>query len=231
MSDHGLVVRESFEVGRWPFGGMAPFSYELLMVDPAWPTKLRSPKGEGKSSVAKYGAMSWEEIEALPVGQLAARHCLLWMWTTWPLLLDGGDPRRHFTGADSSRSRPGACMKKWGFRYVTGGAWLKRRSRGGVAFGTGYRLRSACEPFLIGITGSPATSRSVRNFVDGIAREHSRKPEEAYAACEKLMHGARYAELFSRTPRPWWDTWGYEAGKFDPVIALNAAPLAESAAA
>ena len=154
----------------------------------------------------------------------------MWLWCTWPLLLYGGDARRHFAGADASRSPVGACMKRWGFRYVTGGAWLKRRSQGGIAFGTGYRLRSACEPFLIGITGSPATSRSVRNFVDGLAREHSRKPEEAYGACETLMHGARYAEIFSQTKRPGWDTWGLKAGMFEPVVSLNADPLEVRAA-
>src|SRR5579862_53734 len=192
---------------------------------------MRSPKGEGKSFTQHYGAMAWPDIEALPIGTLAARHCVLWLWCTWPLLLDGGDPKRHFLGADAARSRVGACIKAWGFRYVTGGAWLKRRARGGVAFGTGYRLRSATEPYLIAVTGSPATSRSERNFVDDLAREHSRKPEKAYALCERwLPPGSRFAEIFSQTPRPRWDTWGKQAGKFDPVVELDAAPAAGAAA-
>lgn len=209
----------------WPFGPLPPFSYDLLMVDPPWPTVMRSPKGERKSSVSKYGSMSFRQIEAMPVGILAAPNSVLWLWCTWPLLLDGGDPKRHFIGADAARSPVGAVMKAWGFRYVTGGAWLKRRSRGGIAFGTGYRFRSACEPFLIGVSGKPITSRSERNFVDDIAREHSRKPEKAYALCERWMHGARRVELFSRTSRQGWDTWGLQAGMFDPVVALNAVPL------
>lgn len=50
-------------------------------------------------------------------------------------------------------------------------------------------------------------------------REHSRKPEEAYTWCEQYLPGAlRRVELFSRTSRPGWDTWGLEAGKFDPVV-------------
>ena len=121
-------------------------------------------------------------------------------------------------------------MKAWGFRYATGGVWLKRRALGGVAFGTGYRLRSACEPFLIGVMGSPATTKSERNLVDDLAREHSRKPEKAYELVERWMHGARYAEIFSRTARPGWDTWGEQAGHFEPVIRLNAAPLTGRAA-
>jgi N6-adenosine-specific RNA methylase IME4 len=224
-------VRAIAEDAGWPFGPLTPFSYDLIMADPPWPTKMRSPRGERKSSVAKYGAMSWEAIEALPVGTLAARDAVLWLWCTWPLLLDGGDPTDHFAGADAARSRVGAAMKAWGFRYVTGGAWLKRRSRGGIAFGTGYRLRSACEPFLIGICGAPITSRRERNLVDDFAREHSRKPEQAYALAERWMHGARRVELFSRQSRQGWDTWGLEAGKFDPVMTLNAVPLESREAA
>ena len=224
-------VRVRAEPGRWPFGGLVPFSYDFLMVDPPWPTTLRSARGEGKSFARHYGAMSFPDIEALPVGQLAARSAVLWLWCTWPLLLDGGDPKRHFADADAARSRVGGCIKRWGFRYVTGGAWLKRKSKGGIAFGTGYRMRSACEPFLIGVTGAPITSKSERNFVDDFAREHSRKPELAYALIERWMHGARYCELFSRTGRPGWDTWGEQAGHFDPVVSLNATPLAERSAA
>jgi N6-adenosine-specific RNA methylase IME4 len=223
------IRTRAFLGDAWPFGALTPFSYDLIMADPPWPTRMRSPKGEGKSSVRHYGMMEWPAIEALPVGTLAARHCVLWLWCTWPLLLDGGDPTRHFADADASRSRVGAIIKAWGFRYVTGGAWLKRTRHGKVAFGTGYRFRSACEPYLIGVTGAPATSRRERNFVDGLAREHSRKPEEAYALCERYMHGARRVELFSRTARDGWDTWGHEAGKFDPVIALKTEPLRSAA--
>jgi N6-adenosine-specific RNA methylase IME4 len=113
-------------------------------------------------------------------------------------------------------------MKAWGFRYVSGGAWLKRKQRGGVAFGPGYRVRSACEPWLLGIYGEPENSRSHRNFIDGLAAGHSVKPQEAYTWCETYMPGARRVELFSRTPRPGWDTWGNEAGKFEPVVTLGA---------
>jgi len=129
------------------------------------------------------------------------------------LLLYGGDPERHFAEPDASYSPVGACLKAWGFRYVTGGSWLKRRSRGGISFGPGYRARSACEPFLIAIHGNPKNTRASLNFIDGLARGHSVKPEEAYAWCESYMPGARRAEIFSRTSRPGWDTWGLEAGK------------------
>lgn len=202
------------------------FGYDLAMVDPPWPTQMRSEKGEAKSSASHYGSMSIEEIKALPVGQLLKRDAFVFLWATWPLLLWGGEPKRHFADADASYSPPGACLKAWGLRYVSGGPWLKRTKNGKVAFGTGYRFRSATEPFLLGVNGAPKNSRSERNFIEGLAREHSRKPEEAYAFCERFVPGGTFCEIFSRTSRPGWDTWGLEAGKFDPVVTLQAAEAA-----
>lgn len=211
----GENVAEHFDgnIGSWPFGNLRPLSYNLIMIDPPWPTMMRSVKGEKKGHQRHYASMSFDAIRALPVNQLAADDCILFMWCTWPLLLHGGDAKRHFVDHDASISPVGACLKAWGFRYVTGGSWLKRGRRGGVAFGTGYRVRSACEPFLLAVHGEPKNSRSHRNFIDGISRGHSIKPEEAYAWCETYMPNARRVELFSRTPRPGWDTWGNEAGK------------------
>jgi len=42
-------------------------------------------------------------------------------------------------------------------------------------------------------------------------REHSRKPDEAYARIEALC-GGPYLEMFARSPHPGWDAWGIEAG-------------------
>ncbi len=217
----------------WPFAGLKPFSYDFVMADPPWPVKMRSAKGESKSAASKYGLMSFEDIAALPVGDLVGDNAVLFLWGVWPLVLHGGDPDRHYAGADASRSRMGECIKAWGARYVTGGCWFKRMASGKAAFGPGYRARSTCEPFLLAIFGNPYTprARSMRNIIesieentfDGLRREHSRKPEEAYAWCEQYMPNARRVELFSRTSRPGWDTWGYEAGKFDPVVTRSAA--------
>jgi len=220
----GEAVASHFDgrVGSWPFGSLRPMSYNLIMIDPPWPTEMRSAKGEGKSHTRHYASMSFDAIAALPVHQLAADDCILFVWCTWPLLLHGGDPKRHFAGADASLSKVGACIQAWRFRYVTGGAWLKRKSRGGVAVGLGYRARSACEPFLLAVYGKPKNSRSHRNFIDGLAAGHSVKPAEAYAWCESYMPDARRVELFSRTARPGWDTWGNEAGKLN--VTLGARP-------
>lgn len=198
MTHHQPSLLTPDSMPAWPWGAVAPMSADLIMADPPWRFELFSAKGEGKSAQAHYRTMTTRDIERMPVWELAAPDCLLWLWCTWPMLPEAL-----------------GVLRAWQFGYVTGGAWHKTTRRGRTAFGTGYRLRSACEPFLIGIRGEPHTTRSVRNLVEGEAREHSRKPEAAYAAAEALMPGARRLELFSRTDRPGWQAWGDETGKFD----------------
>ena len=55
----------------------------------------------------------------------------------------------------------------------------------------------------------------VRSAIMGRLREHSRKPEEAFQAAEKLMPEARRIEVFSRQKRSGWENWGHEAEKFE----------------
>lgn len=183
----------------WPFGDLTPLSYGLIMADPPWSFDNFSAKGEAKNAKAQYACMGVEAIKALPVSQLAAPDCLLWLWATNPMLREGI-----------------ATLEAWGFTFKTAGHWVKRTSGGKLAFGTGYILRSAGEPFLIGTIGQPKTSRSVRSVVEGLAREHSRKPEESYIEAERLAIGTtKRLDLFSRQKRPGWDNWGNEAEKFE----------------
>jgi N6-adenosine-specific RNA methylase IME4 len=188
----------------WPFGGLEPMGYDLIMADPPWQFELYSSKGFEKSAQAQYQTMGLAEIKCLPVADLARRDCLLWLWATFPML-----------------PQALGVLEAWGFRYVTGGAWAKRTVHDKAAFGTGYVLRSSCEPFLIGKIGDPKTTRTVRNIVMGPLREHSRKPDEAYSAAEELMPGAARADLFARQRRAGWDGWGNEADLFGEVAGAE----------
>lgn len=201
-----------------PVGG-----FDLIMADPPWSYEMRSDKGYAKAPESQYATMPLAEIKALPVEALAARDCLLWLWAVNPQLPQALE-----------------VIAAWGFTFKTAGTWLKRTKGGKVNFGTGYILRSSNEPFLIGTRGNPKTTRSTRSAVvthsegfkdaadcsdvfcpfgtvtiEAVAREHSRKPEEAFRACEELMPEARRLELFSRTDRPGWSAWGDEVGKFE----------------
>jgi N6-adenosine-specific RNA methylase IME4 len=187
----------------WPFGQMPLFSYDVIMADPPWSFENWSAAGERKNAKAQYDCMPTLEICDMPVGHLANRDCWLFLWATWPMLPDALQ-----------------VMEAWGFRYITGGPWVKRGRSGKVAFGPGYVLRTCTEIFLIGKNGNPVTlNKSTRNLIEAARREHSRKPDEAYALCEALFPAARRADLFSRQTRPGWDAWGKEATKFDPPAA------------
>ncbi len=194
-------------MSAWPFGDMRPLSFDFIMADPPWSFDNFSEAGEAKNAKAQYACMAIAEIRALPVSQLAGRDCVLWLWATNPLLPEAID-----------------VLRAWGFTYKTAGHWSKKTPGGKQAFGTGYILRCAGEPFLIGTVGNPACSRSVRSVIEGAAREHSRKPEEAYQAAEQLCPRAmNRADLFSRQIRPGWRAWGNEIERF-PAENSSATP-------
>lgn len=188
----------------WPFGALRPRAYGLIMADPPWRFELYSDKGEAKSPQAHYGTMSLAEIAALPVADLAAEDCLLWLWATAPLL-----PRQI------------EIAEAWGFTYKTSGVWVKRTVHDKLAFGTGYTFRNAHEPIVIATRGNPDTSRSVRSvieagtLIEARMREHSRKPDAAFEAAARLVPGVARAELFSRQRRSGWDTWGNQVDRFE----------------
>lgn len=195
----------------WPFEGLTPLRYGAILADPPWPYEMRSENGYAKSPEAHYSTMPIAEIKALPVDQLAGPDCYLIMWSTWP----------HLPVAIE-------VMAAWGFKYITGGSWTKRESKGGLAFGTGYVLRSATEPFLVGKLGRPRPgSRSVRNLIlapedvpdgiEAIRREHSRKPVEMRQMVEALVPHAPRCELFGREAWAGADVWGNQADHFGGI--------------
>jgi N6-adenosine-specific RNA methylase IME4 len=185
----------------WPFGDLRPLSYNLILADPPWRYEMRSPRGYRKAPEHQYRTMNDDDLKALPVHRLARDHCFLILWAVWPRL-------------------PFALevIDAWGFKYCTGGAWAKRTKTGKIRLGPGYRFRSCCEPFLVGTLGNPPRdSRSCRNFIDGLAREHSRKPDKMRSLCEQLTPSGYRAELFARESWPGNSVWGDETAKFAGV--------------
>jgi N6-adenosine-specific RNA methylase IME4 len=76
------------------------------------------------------------------------------------------------------------------------------------------------EPILVCTVGNPQHKPFPSTF-DGIAREHSRKPDEFYdLVLRHTPQAFRRADLFSRQTRPGFDGWGNEHGKFDEGLAL-----------
>lgn len=185
-------------MSTWPFGNLRMFGYGAILADPPWYFRNFSAAGEEKNPVAHYACMDAAALAALPVSQLAAPDCALFMWATAPMLPDAI-----------------ALIKAWGFTFKSAGAWAKQSTTGEKwAFGTGYCFRSAAEFYLLGTIGKPMIrSRSIRNLIVAPVREHSRKPDNLHSDIETL-YGGPYAELFARAPRPGWDVWGNQTDRF-----------------
>lgn len=188
----------------------------VILADPPLEFKMRSGKGYDKSPEAHYNCMSMDEMKAMRDDIIFASNCpcVCIMWATWCRLDQAID-----------------LMTAWGFKYKTGGDWIKTTRHGKQTFGTGYIFRNTTEPFIIGTIGEPKIrNKSTRdsfftgstpkdlNDIAGInitakRREHSRKPPEIYKIIESLFEGP-YLELFARTQRHGWESWGNETTKF-----------------
>jgi N6-adenosine-specific RNA methylase IME4 len=176
--------------------------YGCIVADPPWAFATYSAKGLGKSPQRHYSCMTLAEIMALPVADMAAPDCVLFLWATNPMLPEALETAR-----------------AWGFAYKSARTWNKTTASGKEAFGAGYWLRSSSEHLLIGTRGKPAIRvRNVRSSFSAPVREHSRKPDIAYADAMRMAAGP-YLEMFSRETRPGWDAWGDQTGLFDEVAA------------
>lgn len=182
----------------WPFGDLLPLSFDVISADPPWEYELYSEAGNQKAASAQYETMPLREIMALPVGYLARGDCLLLLWGC------GWMPP-----ADRQ-----AVMESWGFTYKSELAWRKTTRRGKVRMGPGYRVRTMHEPIYLGVMGNPQ-HKAFPSFFDGVAREHSRKPEEFYDLVNRVSPNSVKLDLFSRQSRPGWSNWGKESTKFD----------------
>lgn len=185
--------------------GLPLFHFGAILADPPWRFFNYSAKGEAKNPVAHYDCMSLPAIKRLPVDHLAKPDCALIMWATAPMLPQAFE-----------------VMAAWGFTFKTAGAWAKESKTGEkIAFGCGYVYRSAAEFYLLGTLGKPAyKSRSVRNLIWAPVREHSRKPDQMHTDVESLFDGP-YLELFARSERLGWTSWGNEVGKFNVELSAR----------
>jgi N6-adenosine-specific RNA methylase IME4 len=178
-----------------------PGRYKVIYADPPWTFATYSRKGKGRSAEAHYDCMSLADINALPVAEWAADDCVLFLWTTDPLL-----------------EKALETIRAWGFTYKTVGLYWAKLNRPEISYndrsfftGLGFWTRANPELCLLATRGKPHRRRAdVRKLIVSPRREHSRKPEEAYERIEALCEGP-YLEMFARFSRPGWDRWGSDA--------------------
>jgi N6-adenosine-specific RNA methylase IME4 len=181
----------------WPFGHLTMFGYDVVVADPPWDFENYSDKGTRKGADPHYRVQPLAWIKALPVGQLVRSPAILLLWCTAPMLKHGFE-----------------VMEEWGFPYVSKLEWRKITKNDRPRIGTGYRVRTMSEPILLGAIGAQF-HKPFPSIFDGVAREHSRKPEEFYDLVRKCTPDASRCDLFSRANKPGFVGWGDEHGKLD----------------
>jgi len=192
------------------FDGLQRGYYGAILADPPWHFQTWAGARKSGAGIAcrasrpAYNTMVDDDIMALPVAELAAPDCVLFMWTCWPVL------RRSF-----------AILDAWGFEYKTCAfSWMKGDPYRLWAdeltprMGLGYWTRANTEPCLLATRGKPKRiATDIRQGIIDKPREHSRKPDCVHGRIEKLV-GGPYLELFARAPRKGWDVWGNQTNKF-----------------
>lgn len=167
--------------------------YSVIYADPPWRYERSKVQGAAEKH---YPTMSIDELCAMPVPELAAKDCALFLWATFPQL------------PEALR-----LIRAWGFRYRTVAfVWLKRNRKSPSWFyGMGYWTRSNAEICLLATKGKPKRqSAGVHQFLISPIEQHSKKPDAAREKIVALMGDLPRIELFARQKTPGWDIWGNE---------------------
>jgi N6-adenosine-specific RNA methylase IME4 len=191
---------------------MIPFpnkKYQIIYADPPWSYKSRMAFGKGakkSSSEDYYETMAVDEICALPITEIAAKDCLLFIWVTLPKIFEAQK-----------------VINAWGFEFKTCAfVWVKKnkvyseernRNRGGIDdfMGQGRWTRQNVELCLLATKGRPKrVSAKVRQVIYSEIREHSRKPDRVRTDIIELVGDLPRIELFARQKIVGWECWGKE---------------------
>jgi N6-adenosine-specific RNA methylase IME4 len=169
--------------------------YNIIYADPAWNYEQTHRRGSTKTH---YQGMELEDIKSLPVPDISADNCVLFIWVTFPMLVEGLE-----------------VIESWGFKYRTlGFSWIKLNQQDSKPFiGTGYYTRANCEVCLIATKGQVAKlvkDHSVSSVIMTKITDHSSKPYQVRDNIVKLFGDLPRIELFARDKISGWDQWGNE---------------------
>lgn len=210
---HAPVEGRAPVIGKGPFKGLRRRHYGAILADPPWTFQTRSDEGKDRSPEQHYECMTLDDIKELPVGEIAATNCVLFLWVI-----------------DTHVPQALEVIEAWGFTYKSKAfTWVKTNRHADTMSaedqdayftGMGFWTRANPEDVLLATRGKPKRNdngKGVRRLLVAQRREHSRKPDDIFERIETLVPGP-YIELFSRESRAGWDAWGNEVGKFDSLL-------------
>lgn len=161
--------------------------YDIIYADPPWRYQDKTCEG---ACAKHYNTMSVDEICALPVANLAAKDCTLFMWATYPQMQEALK-----------------VISAWGFKYKTiAFQWVKlnrnvKLNNFTIAtvqdilhkacfFGLGRWTRGNTECCLLATKGKPhRENNAVSQLIFAPLTKHSSKPSEARDRIKTLLGG------------------------------------------
>lgn len=148
----------------------------------------------------KYPTIKTSELQKLNVASVAEDDSLLFLWTTNPHLEQAIE-----------------LGNAWGFEYKTVAfVWNKMMHNPGQ-----YTL-SYCELCLLfkkGRIPRPRGARNIKQLVNAPRTKHSEKPVEVVEGIEKMFPAQKKIELFARSKRDGWESWGLETMDDNAIIS------------
>jgi len=152
--------------------------------------------------------MSKEDIYNLDIEGIAADDCTLFLWVTFPCLLEGLE-----------------AIQRWGFTYKTlGFCWVKRcrKQTDKWFWGLGFWTRANPEICLTATKGNPKrVSKAVHSVIEAPVERHSKKPDIVRDKIVELMGDLPRAELFARQKYDGWVCLGNEIDGLDIREAIK----------
>jgi N6-adenosine-specific RNA methylase IME4 len=175
--------------------------FGCILADPPWAFNtwsgtLATPHRTANDHYVTTKTLTLADI---PVADVAAKDCALFMWVV-----------------DSHIAESIDLGRAWGFEFKTRAfTWRKIAKNGNARIGMGYWTRKQTELCLLFTRGKvKRLDMGVREIIDAPRREHSRKPDEQYERIQRLV-GGPYLEMFARQAWPGWQHWGNQVDKFE----------------
>lgn len=172
--------------------------YKIIYADPAWRYNARNNLKTkfGGGAMGHYPTMTTNEICSLPIQNIAADDCVLFLWATGPKIPDALQ-----------------VIEAWGFEYVTiGFTWMKmNKLNSNLFFGTGNYTKHNSEFCILAKKGTPIKmkiSDKVSSAILTHKESHSQKPAEVRDRIVQLFGNVPRIELFARDRVDGWDAWG-----------------------
>jgi len=167
--------------------------YNIIYADPPWKYSDKRQHDPAYGGIT-YSTMKTDDIASLPVGNIAEKDSVLFLWATNPMLPDALK-----------------VMKAWGFKYKTVAfSWVKTNTKSGTyACMLGQWTMGSTEICLLGVKGHPKRiCKNIKQLVVEPRTGHSKKPLEIRDRIVALMGDVPRVELFARECGEGWDCIG-----------------------